>query len=134
MSAIKVTYALLSGAAAVTALVPADRICPVFLPQGKTMPAIVFEPISAIRPGAIDAYAPTHLTRARVQINLIAVDYAGVLQLLEAVKPAMQFQRGVIAGVTVHSVLHAGEGPAVYDQQLGLVSQAIDFFITHEAT
>lgn len=134
MSTSKVTYALLSAAAGVTALVPVDRIHPVFLPQGKAVPAITYEPVSAMRPGAIDAYAPTHLTRARVQINLIAADFPTVLQLLEAVKAALQFQRGVIGGVTVHSVLHAGEGPAVYDQQLGLVSQAIDFFITHEAT
>ena len=133
MSASKVVYALLSGAGSVTAVVPVDRIHPIYLPQGKGVPAIVYEPISAMRTGAIDAYATTHLTVERMQINLIATDYPQVLALLELVKAALQFQRGVFGGVTVHSVLHAGEGPVQYDQQLGLFSKPIDFFITHEA-
>lgn len=132
MSASKVVYALLSGAAPVTAIVGV-RIYPVFLPEGQPAPAIVYELISAVRPGAIDAYAPTHLTQSRVQVNLITADYPTLLTLLEATKAAMQFQRGVLGGVTVHSVLHAGEGPVQYDQQLGLYMQPIDFLITHEA-
>lgn len=136
MSASKVVYALLTGAGAVTAIVGAGaaaRIYPVLLPQGQTVPAIVFEVISAYRPGAIDAYAPTHLTTSRVQVNLITADYPALLVLLEATKAALQFQRGVLGGVTTHSVLHAGEGPVQYDQQLGLYTQPIDFLITHEA-
>lgn len=136
MSASKVVYALLSGAGPVTAIVGAGagaRIYPVLLPQGKAPPAIVHEVISANRTGAIDAYAPTHLTVSRVQVNLITTDYPALLLLLEATKAAMQFQRGVFGGVTVHSVLHAGEGPVQYDQQLALYTQPIDFLITHEA-
>jgi hypothetical protein len=136
MSASKVVYALLSGAGAITAIVGAGasaRIYPVILPQGQTVPAIVHEVITAYRPGAIDAYASTHLTVSRVQVNLITTDYPALLVLLEAAKAAMQFQRGVFGGVTVHSVLHAGEGLVQYDQQLGLYTQPIDFLITHEA-
>lgn len=136
MSASKIVYALLSSAGPVTAIVglgAAARIYPVLLPQGMAVPAIVFEVISADRRGAIDAYAPTHLTQSRVQVNLITTDYPALLLLLEAIKAAMQFQRGVFNGVTTHSVLHAGEGPVQYDQQLALYTQSIDFLITHEA-
>lgn len=133
MSASPVVHALLSGAGGVTSIVN-DRIYPVVVPQGKTMPAIAYEPISAWRPPAIDAYAPTHLTKARMQINPMATKYSELQQLLAAIKAAMQFQRGVIGGITVHSVLHAGEGPAQFDQQLGLFTQPIDFIVTHEAT
>lgn len=133
MSASKVVNALLLGAGPVTAVVGV-RIYPVVLPQNQPLPAITFEVISATRLGAIDAYAPTHLTHSRVQVNLLAADYPAVLVLLEAVKAALQFQRGTFGGITVHSVLHAGEGPTQYDQQLGVFTQPIDFLITHEAT
>lgn len=103
------------------------------LPQGKTFPAITFEVVSAQRPGAIDAYAPTHLTRTRVQVNALAQNHPAVVALIEAIKAALQFQRGVFNGITTHSVLHAGEGPEQYDQQLGVFMQPIDFLITHEA-
>jgi hypothetical protein len=132
MSASKVVYALLSGAGGVTSIVN-DRIYPVDVPLGKPMPVITYEPISARRTGAIDAYAPTHLTVARMQINPVAKDYPQLLQMLEAIKAALQFQRGVIGGVTVHSVLHDGEGPVQFDQQLGTYIQPIDFLVTHEA-
>ena len=132
MSIERVTYALLSGAGAVTSIV-GTRIYPVVLPQGQGAPALVYEPISATRAGAIDAYATTHLTRGRVQVNLVVATYPELHPLREAVKAAMQFQRGLIGGVTVHSIVHAGEGPVQYDQQLGLFSQPIDFLIHHEA-
>uniref|UniRef100_UPI00399CB3F9 hypothetical protein n=1 Tax=Legionella pneumophila TaxID=446 RepID=UPI00399CB3F9 len=82
--------------------------------------------VSAQRPGAIDAYAPTHLTRTRVQVNALAQNHPAVVALIEAIKAALQFQRGVFNGITTHSVLHAGEGPEQYDQQLGVFMQPID--------
>ena len=133
MSAELVTFALLNGAGPVTSIV-GTRIYPVRLPPKESTPAIVYELISAVRAPAIDAYAPTHMTRSRVQVNLISADFDVARNLRELVVAAMQFQRGLIGGVTVHSVLHAGEGPVSYDQQLGLYHRPIDFLITHEAT
>ena len=133
MEAENVTYALLSGAGPVTAVV-GDRIYPEMLPLNKPTPAIVYGLVSAVRVAAIDAYAPTHLMRTRVQVNLISRDHGVTRTLRAAVLAAMQFQRGDIGGVTVHSVLHAGEGPVTHDQDLDLYHRPLDFLITHEST
>lgn len=128
-----VVYALLSGAGAVTAIV-GTRIYPVMLPQSQPTPAIVYELISSPRLGVIDARDTTHLTRARVQINLLSADHTVLRTLRDAVMAAMQFERGSIGGVTVHSVLPAGEGPDSYDQPLRLYLRPLDFLITHESS
>ena len=133
MSADAVVYALLSGAGAVTAIV-GTRIYPVLLPEKQPTPAIVYEQISSVREPAIDAQAATHTTRSRYQINLLSTDHAVARTLRAAVVAALQFQRGSIGGITVHSVLHAGEGPVGFDQQLGLFFLPIDFLVTHQAT
>lgn len=135
MSAETVTYALLSGAGPVTAIV-GTRIFPVILPEKQPTPALVYTLISGPRIGAIDAYAPTHLTRSRVQIDVMSADHAVSATLRDAVVAAMQFQRGVIGGTTVHSVIPADplDQPVVYDKDLRLFVRPLDFFITHEAT
>ena len=133
MEAEAITYALLSGAGPVTAVVGA-RIFPEMLPLKQPTPAIVYGLVSAVRVPAIDAQAATHLMRSRVQVNLISKDHTVTRTLRAAVLAAMQFQRGAIGGATVHSVLHAGEGPVSYDQDLDLYMRPIDFLITHEST
>lgn len=132
MSVERVTYTLLKNDAAVTAIV-GTRIYPVMLPQQQPTPAIVYEIISSPRMGVIDARDATHLTRTRVQINLLSADYYTLRTLRDAVMAAMQFERGSIGGVTVHSVLPAGEGPDSYDQPLRLFMRPLDFLITHES-
>ncbi len=132
MSADAVVYALLTGAGAVTAIV-GTRIYPVVLPRGVPTPAIVYEMVSGPRLPAIDAYATTHCTRTRMQINLLSKDHTVAHTLRAAVVAALQFQRGSIASTTVHSVLHAGEGPVSFDQALEVFQLPVDFLITHEA-
>jgi hypothetical protein len=134
MSAEAVVYALLTGAGAVTAVV-GTRIYPEALPEKQPTPAIVYEQISSSRSGAIavDALASTHLTRTRYQLNLLSKDHAVARTLRAAVVAALQFQRGAIGGVTVHSVLHAGEGPVSFDPGLEVFLLPVDFSITHES-
>lgn len=133
MSAELVTYALLSGAGPVTAIV-GTRIYPVVMSQGQPTPAIVYEVVSNPRLGVLDVRDTTHLTRARVQVNLLSADHTVLRTLRDAVITAMQFQRGTIGGITVHSVLPAGEGPDSYDQPTRLYMRPLDFLITHEST
>lgn len=132
MLAENVTYALLTGAGAVTAIV-ATRIYPVVLPLKQPTPAIVYELVSAVRAPAIDAQSATHLTRSRVQVNLLSKDLAVTRTLRDAVVAAMQHQRGTLGGVVVHSITHAGEGPVTYDEALDLYHRPVDFLITHES-
>lgn len=131
MSAEDVIYALVSGAGPVTAIV-GERIYPVVLAQGQPLPAIVYSLVTVTRPPAIDAAAPTHLARSRIQLDLMARDYPTLQALRAAVVAALQFQRGVIAGTTVHSVLHAGEGATQHDGELQVYYRPIDFIVTHQ--
>lgn len=132
MIAEDITYALLSGAGPVTSIVDV-RIFPVVVPQGVAMPAIAYELISAPLLGVATAYAPTQLTRSRVQIDLVGPEYPVLRALRTAVVGAMRWQRGVIAGTTVHSIVPDSEGPVTFDEQLQLYHRPLDFLITHEA-
>lgn len=132
MKAEAITHALLIGAGAVTAIV-GTRVFPVVLPEKQPTPAIVYEVVSSVRIGAIDAYAPTHLARTRVQVNLLTVDHNVLRTLRDAVVAAMQFQRGAIGGATVHSVLLGNEGPDSFDDELRVFHRPIDFLLSHEA-
>lgn len=136
MNAEAIVYALLTGAGAVTAIV-ADRIYPVMVPQGVTLtePALLYSLVSSSRVPAIDARSPTHTTRSRVQVDLIALEpqFAQLRTLRNAVVAALQFQRGTVAGAVVHAVLPAFEGPVTFDQQLGLWHRPLDFMVHHQS-
>lgn len=131
MTAEAVMYALMTGAGPVTSIVD-TRVYPVVLPEGKPLPALVLEHVSTYRPPVIDAYAGTHMAATRIQCNCLAVSHIVCRALADAVRLAAQFQRGSIAGVLVHSVLHAGEGPATYDAETGAFHQPIDFIVTFQ--
>lgn len=128
MKAEAVVYALLAGAGAVTSIV-STRIYPVVLPEGVATPAIVYELISSSHAPALDAQAATHLLTTRVQVNLIGSNYAQVRDLRTAVINALRYQRGAIAGATVHAVLPGFEGPVTFDSDLGLFHRPLDFVL-----
>lgn len=134
MKAEAVVYALLSGAGLVTSIV-GDRIYPAMLPLGKAVPAIIYELISSVHQGRIDAQAATHLYRSRMQINLLAdqYSYALLLTLRSAVIDALRFQRGAIAGATVHTISPDSEGAITFDEQTKLFNRPLDFIVHHSA-
>ena len=134
MKAEAVIYALLSGAGPVTSIV-GTRIYPALLPLGVAVPAIVYELISSVHQGRIDAAATTHLYRSRMQINLLASkdDYALLLTLRGAVIDALRFQRGAISGATVHTISPDTEGAITFDEQTELFHRPLDFIVHHSA-
>jgi hypothetical protein len=129
MSADAVVYALLSGATPVTALV-GTKIYPTVAPEATLAPFISFQLISNVRNGAIDAQATRHVAVSRIQVNLVAVAYATLKAMRATVIAACQFQRGTIAGISVISVLPAGDSPISFDGELGLFHQAVDLAVT----
>lgn len=128
-----VVYSLLSTATPVTAIV-ADRIFPVVARERQPTPMIVYETVTSVPVGAIDAYTATHLTRTRVQVNVLTADYAVLRTLRDAVVAALRFQRGTIAGAVVHSILLDIEQPDQFDPALLVYMRGIDFLVTHEST
>ena len=51
--------------------------------------------------------------------------------LVEAVRLALTYQRGTFAGVYVGSILRAGIGPDMRDDDMQVFSQSLDFLVTH---
>jgi len=87
--------------AAVSALV-GTRVAPMKLPQGGTLPAIVYQRISTIpRMGMESEVGPT---RSRVQLSLWADTFQQVRALTTAVRAALQGWSGPAAGVDIKLV------------------------------
>ena len=129
MSAEKVIHTLLAAASPVTAIVAA-RIYPGELPQNTAMPALGISHISGHEHPALSAAGAFVLMQSRVEITILAKDYPTVKTLLAAVRAACNYQRGVISGVTVISVMRDTVGPDLRDSDLTIFSQTIDFMVT----
>lgn len=133
MSAVKVIRALLVGAAPVVSLCPAARIMAGVAPQGTAMPALSLMHISTVPLVRIDAQAEFNLVTSRVQVTVLASSYAGVKPLLDAVRRACNYQRGILAGVDVASIVRDTVGPDFSNDAATIHYQAIDFKVTfHE--
>lgn len=128
MSAIAVCNALLSAAAGVTAIV-GTRLYPSMVPEGVALPAAVMRLVSNTRVGVVDAAAPLHVYRARVQVNALSADFVQAQVLRLAVKAAMRFKRGAIGGVTVTSIVDDVDLPDDYDNELHAFVAPADFIV-----
>lgn len=133
MRAEKVTYTLLSNDSGVAALI-AGRIYPGRLPQNTAMPALSYELVSGVDVSPINAQAGGVLLRSRVQVTGFAKNYSELKALLEAVRKALLFQSGLIAGVRVIGITRELIGPDLREDDLGLYLQSVDYLITHDET
>jgi Flp pilus assembly protein CpaB len=129
MRAEKAIHSLLTAASGVTALV-GTRIYPPPLPQNVALPAIAVEHISTVDVATIDANAGYNLVRSRIEVTVLAKDYATQKALIEAVRLALTYQRGTFAGVNVASILRDSVGPDLRDDDMQVFSQSIDFIVT----
>lgn len=133
MRAEKVVYTLLAGSAAVTGLV-GTKIYPGRIPQNTTMPAVSYELVSGVDIAPINAQAGGVLLRSRVQVNVLARTYAEVKTIQEAIRGALLFKSGLIAGVRVIGIMRDLIGPDERDDELGLYLQGIDYLLIHDET
>lgn len=131
MRAEKALHALLTQAAALTALVGA-RIYPHALPVGDSLPALVVEHVSTVPLPTLDAQAGFGLMQSRVQVTVLAASYPGLKDVLEQVVIACNYQRGVLAGVRVASVVRTLVGPDLTDDDRSVFYQAVDFLVTFQ--
>lgn len=130
MRAEKVVKTLLGNAAGVTALV-ATRVYPGPIPQGTTLPAISYEHISTVPLQTLDASAGFNLVRTRIEVTAVAKNYSDQKALIEEIRKALEYQRGIIAGVEVIAILRESAGPDLRDDDMQLYTQAVDFMVTH---
>ena len=109
-------YDILSGAAGVTSLVGGSRsprIFPVTIPQGKSVPAVVFQQIGSDDLTTCDG--PGDFRTDRVQITCWADDPDDARSLAEEVRDAMQSEAasGSLGSVTVDYCCILDEGDAI---------------------
>lgn len=133
MRAEKVVYTLLSSTAAVTALI-GTKIYPGRIPQNTVMPAVSYELVSGVEIAPINAQAGGVLLRSRVQVTVLARTYAEVKAIQEAIRGALLFKSGLIAGVRVIGITRELIGPDERDDELGLYMQGIDYLLIHDET
>jgi hypothetical protein len=130
MNAEKAVYALLSEAAAVTALA-GSKIFPVLAPQDTDAPFIVYHRIDAARVYSIAG--PSGLAFARVQVDAYALTYAAAKNLAAAVRQTLNGFRGTAGDVRVggislqtdQDILEDGTDPPLH-------RVSMDFMVTHD--
>jgi len=133
MRAESVIYQLITADAAVAALV-GSKVYPGRLPQNTVMPAVAYELIGSREILPIGAQVGGVLLKSRVQVSVLAKTYAEVKTIHEAIRKALLFQHGQIAGVSVISLTREFIGPDARDDALGLYTQGVDYLLVHDET
>ncbi len=128
---VKVIRALLVADSAVLALVPVDRISAGDLPQGVALPALGVTEISTVEVAQIDAQSQYTLVESRIQVLIAAATYPAKKALLDAVRKAINYERGQIAGTPVVSIRRDSNGPDVSDPDAEFYAQTIDFKVLY---
>jgi len=130
MPGVKAIRHLLANDAALTAVVPADRIAS-DLPQDVALPAITISQVSA------GAYAPTiagdadDVCRARVQVTVHATSRPSQKVIQKLVRTALPRMRRIVNGVPVESLIKDLIGPDLPEDVLGSFVGSQDFIITY---
>jgi hypothetical protein len=128
MSAVKAVIALLKADTQVAALV-GDRISAGDIPLNAARPAIGVREVSSVPVGAFDAQAESSLATSRVQVTVHVKAYPEIDTVLRTARQACNFERGMIAGVDVVSIMRDTVGPDL-EHESGH-SKSIDFKVTH---
>lgn len=125
-----VIRALLLADPTVSATVAA-RVYPSVIPESETLPAIATIPISTVDEPYLDALSTVKRIRARVEVMVLGTDLTALEALVRACVKACRYQRGTIAGVSVHLVLRDVLAERARDPETGIYSHAIDFLVIY---
>lgn len=133
MSGVKIVRALLVAHAPLTAIVPAARIAGGVIPEGTPAPVLAITEVVGIDRNLMSPGATRHVFD-RVQVTIIAVNYAQQKALLALVRKACADQTGAIAGIDSVTVHTDGKGPDFNDAQAGFYMQTQDFRVWYRET
>lgn len=131
MSGVDILGALLTADAALTALVPADRIRGGALPEQVALPAVLVRSVSLVERPALNREAATRCTE-RVAVAVRAGSYAEQRAVMRAVRDACAGFVGAIAGCTAVAVRVDGRGPDLRGPG-GAFEQSQDFRVGYDA-
>lgn len=130
MNGVTIMRALLVAHAPLTALVPAASIVAGTVPLG-VLPAIGIKEISRIETETVSRGQANVMVIARIQVTAYAGKYPAKKALIQAAKLGPGVHTGVIAGVTVRSVLRDTVGPDLDDDDAEVYEQSRDFKVTY---
>lgn len=128
-SAVKAVVYLLTRNAALTAVVPTDRIVSGLLGPGTKLPALSVSHISTnrrpvVQPGTIE------FCTSRVQVTVHAKEYPQRHVVQRLVHKALPPTRGLVNGVDVDSIQPGGDGPDIDDAAAEIYMGTSDFIVT----
>jgi len=129
MDASQVINALLKASPDVAALV-GTNIYALIAAQGIAPPYLVYKEVDAVLQPVIDC-KPPQLWQARIQVTAVGADYPTVKAILVAASKACNYQRGLIAGVTVSSIVKETAGSDVFDVGLQSFEQSFDLMVLY---
>ncbi len=131
MSCVKIILHLLNANPSMLAAVPTGKIFAGVIPQGTPLPAVSVMEVSTVEQGHIDAQAPTTIVDSRAQVTVVADTYSAQKHVLDLVRKACNYERGLIKGLQVISVRRLANGPDFNDPDAGFYTQSVDFMVTY---
>ncbi len=131
MSGVDIIGALLTADAALTALVPADRIKGGALPEQAPLPAVLVRSVSLVERPKLRREGTTRVIE-RVAVAVRANSYAEQRAVMQAVRDACAGFVGAIAGCSAVTVRADGRGPDLRGPG-GSFEQSQDFRVAFDA-
>lgn len=129
MRAERAVASLLNASTAIASIVQ-SRIFGSVAPDNSASPLLIYRKQSAARVSALQANQLA-VVEARIEVLCVARTYEQLKDLAEAVRLALAYQRGTIAGVDVMHISIESEGSDEYEPQLREHSQAWVYTVTH---
>lgn len=100
------------------------------LPQNTTFPAIVYTIVDASPQPHLNYSSERQMSRARIQVNVIAKSIAEIKAIFDAVRAAMDFKhQQVFASKTVISSRLELLSPVEKDNDIGVFMQPVDYIL-----
>jgi hypothetical protein len=105
----------------------ADKVYPLILPQGVTLPAVSYQRVSSIRPSAMGA--DIGIVRARFQVDVWAQDFDSSKAIAEQIRLALQCYHGT-GTVEILEIFFLNEVD-LYEENTRIAHQALDFEVNY---
>lgn len=138
MSGVAIVRALLIADTSLTAIVDADNVFPIDVPQRATLPAIAINSISMTSYRTLAMNESDRMFMERIQINAYTKTsastpagdgYPALREIMAAIFTACQNQRGTFGAFVLDSILPEFSGPDFISEDTGILSASHDFMV-----
>lgn len=130
----KVAAALLAASSDIAAILAVDgagTINAVAANDTTHVPYVVYAFDGAVREPTV-SFAEKTIVTSQIAVMGVTRDYPTLKTLMEAIRVALAYQHGTIAGVVVGQITISAEEPDAFQPDLRLFGQTMRFAIVHE--